>query len=244
MGVSEDPYAESRKEREGLIALRKEQAERQPMKELREFLLGVSETKPGYGIGMALGSGEKRRGAEADRFNALQDAQKLEEIKWLQADEKEKQAQARGDSKALLDAQQEKDKLNYNIAKLSHEKENFLYLKVQGAINANPDIKRLNDELESKVKLGMVKPGTPQYQWYVNQIEAIKDAIYAEAGVKNTRVKAPEAPPFPAKEKPGEKSAAPAAAPSIPTVTNEAEYNKLQPGQKYKDPQGNTRTKS
>ena len=244
MGVSEDPYAESRKEREGLLALRKEQAARQPMKELREFLLGMSETKPGYGIGMALGSGEKRRGAEEDRFNTLQDQQRSQEVAWLRADEKEKDAAARGDSKALLEAQAEKDKLNYNIAKLAHEKENYLYLKVQTAINTNPDIKRLNDELEAKVKMQMIKPGTPQYQWYINQIEAIKDAIYAEAGVKNARVKAPPAPPMPAKEKPGEKSSAPAAAPSIPTVTNESEYNKLQPGQKYKDPQGNIRTKS
>lgn len=239
MGVSEDPYAESRKEREGLVALRRAYEADQPGRDLRATLLGIAKAKPGQGLGMALGSGSEEYAKEEERFRSLQDQQRIQEMQWLRADEKEKDAAARGDAKAVLEAQKDKDDLNFKIAKLSQDKENYLYLKVQNAINTNPDIKRLNDELESKVKMSMIKPGTPQYQWYINQIEAIKDAIYAEAGVKNTRVKAPPTPPMP-----GEKTSAPAAAPSIPTVTNEAEYNKLESGQKYKDPQGNIRTKS
>ena len=239
MGVSEDPYAESRKEREGLVALRRAYEADQPGRDLRATLLGIAKAKPGQGLGMALGSGSEEYAKEEERFRSLQDQQRIQEMQWLRADEKEKDAAARGDAKAVLEAQKDKDDLNFKIAKLSQDKENYLYLKVQNAINTNPDIKRLNDELESKVKMSMIKPGTPQYQWYINQIEAIKDAIYAEAGVKNTRVKAPPTPPMP-----GEKTSAPTAAPSIPTVTNEAEYNKLESGQKYKDPQGNIRTKS
>ncbi len=248
-GVSDDPYAESRKSREELIAERRAYDKDQPRRRLQETLLGIAGAKPGQGLGVALGEGARADLKEQERFRALNDQQKTQELQWQRADEKEKDAIARGDAKGALEAQQQKDELNFKIGKLAHEKENFLYLKAQTALNTNPDIKRLNDELESKTKLGLIKPGTPQYQWYVDQIQGIRDAIYSELGITNARVKPPAAPPFPQKEKPGEaKKATPATTATAPQkITNDAageeKYNKLESGDKYIDPTGKLRTK-
>lgn len=199
-GVSEDPYAESRKEREGLLALRKEQAARQPMKELREYLLGMSETKPGYGLGMALGSGEKRRGAEEDRFNTLQDQQRSQEIQWMRADEKERDAIARGDAKTILEAQQEKDKLSYNIAKLSTEKEQLAYQKFMMAVNGDPYLR----QLEERRKKAYVQPGSAEDREFDRQMNERKAVLAKEAGFDYRTVpyENPVTPP-PPKEKKG-----------------------------------------
>lgn len=177
-GVSEDPYAESRKEREGLLALRKEQAARQPMKELREYLLGMSETKPGYGLGMALGSGEKRRGAEEDRFNTLQDQQRSQEIQWMRADEKERDAIARGDAKAMFDAQQEKEKLSFNIAKLVDSTQQLAYQKFMMAVNGDPYLR----QLEERRKKAYVQPGSAEDREFDRQMNERKAVLAKEAG--------------------------------------------------------------
>lgn len=248
-GVSDDPYAESRKSREELIAERKAYAANQPRRELTETLLGIAGAKPGQGLGVALGEGARAKLKEEERFRALNDQQKTQEMQWQRADEKEKDAIARGDAKGALEAQQEKDKLNYNIAKLSTERDALAYQKFMVAVNGDPYLKSLIE------KGKYFKEGSKDYIDNINEINQYKEKLAKEAGYDYKFV--PFQSTYKEEQKPekkkgffgfgggNEKKAEPAkaATSSLPRVTNEAEYNKLQPGQKYIDPNGNERTK-
>lgn len=177
-GVSEDPYAESRKSRDEIIAERRAYAGNQPRREFMETLLGIAGTKPGQGLGMALGEGAKAQLKEEERFRALNDQQKIQEMQWQRADEKEKDAYARGDAKAILEAQQEKDKLNYNIAKLSTERDSLAYQKFMMAVNGDPYLK----QLEERRKKAYVEPGSPEDLEFDRMMNARKEQLAKEAG--------------------------------------------------------------
>jgi hypothetical protein len=59
-------------------------------------------------------------------------------------------------------------------------------------INADPRVKSIEKQREKS----MAEPGTPEYEFFDNSIEAIRDAYFKEAGIKNPRVRVqmPKAP--------------------------------------------------
>jgi hypothetical protein len=67
-------------------------------------------------------------------------------------------------------------------------------------INADPRIK----SLEAQRQKSLADPGTPEYDYYDNAIEAVRDAYFKEAGIKNPRVRVqmPKAP-VPKEKEPG-----------------------------------------
>jgi hypothetical protein len=79
-------------------------------------------------------------------------------------------------------------------------KEDKLFDKVAGRINQDPRIKSLEKQREKS----MAEPGTEEYEYFDNAIEAIRDAYFKEAGIKNprVRVKTPK-PPAPKAKEPG-----------------------------------------
>ena len=200
-GVSEDPYAESRKEREGLIALRKKNEEGQGLKELITFLGGVAKAKPQQGLGVTLGAGTDEMTKEQERFKTLQETQRTQEMQWKRADEKEKDAIARGDAKGMLDAQQEKDKLGYNIAKLSTDKDRLSFEKFNAAVNANTTIKSLEKQRQEEDP----RPGSERWRYYDNAINQIKRGLAKEAGYEGevAMIESPPEIPKPKKENKG-----------------------------------------
>jgi hypothetical protein len=161
-GVSDDPYAESRKEREGLVALRRKNEEGQGLKELITFLGGVAKAKPQQGLGVTLGAGTDEMMKEQDRFKTLQDQQRMQEMQWMRADEKEKDAIARGDAKGMFEAQQEKEKLGFNIAKLSTDKDRFTWEKFQTRLTQDPIIKSLEKQRQDEAPT----PGSKEWRWF------------------------------------------------------------------------------
>lgn len=199
-GVSEDPYAGSRKDREGLVALRRAYEADQPGRDLRATLLGIAKAKPGQGLGMALGSGSEEYAKEEERFRSLQDQQRVQEMQWNRADEKEKDAIARGDAKAILEAQQEKDKLSYNIAKLADSTQQLAYQKFMMAVNGDPYLR----QLEERRKKAYVQPGSAEDREFDRQMNERKAVLAKEAGF-DYRVVPYENPvtPPPPKEKKG-----------------------------------------
>lgn len=200
-GVLEDPYAESRKEREGLVALRRAYEADQPSRDLRATLLGIAKAKPGQGLGMALGSGSEEYAKEEERFRSLQDQQRVQEMQWMRADEKEKDAIARGDAKAMLEAQQEKEKLSYNISKLSTDKDRLAFDKFNAAVNANTTIKSLEKQRQEEDP----RPGSERWRWFDDAINQIKLGLAKEAGYEGpvATITSPPEIPKPGKKKTG-----------------------------------------
>lgn len=175
-GVKENPYEESNKERAALKELRQKDYENQPRRELREFMLGVANAKPGQGLGVALAGGSERTAKEEERFRTLRDQEKVQELQWLKADEKERDAIARGDAKGILEAQQQKDELNYKISKLSTERDQLAYQKFMMAVNNDP-------YLESLIKKGKYyQEGSEEYNKNINEINQYKEKLAKEAG--------------------------------------------------------------
>ena len=123
-GVSADPFAASRARRQGIEEAYKKTQGQQGMNELIGYLRGGAQAK-GRRLGtvMAGASEEYQKLNEANRVINEKHQENL--FAWEHADEKERDAIARGDAKALLEAKAEKDKINYNIAKLSHDKDNL-----------------------------------------------------------------------------------------------------------------------
>ena len=71
-------------------------------------------------------------------------------------------------------------------------KELDLYNTTLARINSDPRLKSLEKQREKSY----AEPGTPEYEYFDNAIEAIRDAYFKEAGIKNPRVRVqmPKAP--------------------------------------------------
>lgn len=94
--------------------------------------------------------------------------------------------------------------------------------------------RKAQSEWDTNAGLGVVEGSAPNqksFEEIVQEAQQITDALYGGTG--------------PGTPKPGDAAAAPAgAAPApLPQITTAEEYAKLKPGQKYKDPNGNVRTK-
>lgn len=187
-GVRENPYEESQAAREGLMALRQEREGRQPMRELREYLLGMSKTKPGYGLGLAFGSGEEQRGKEVERFESEVDKQKIQEMQWMRADEKERDAIARGDADAALKAKRDKERLQYDVAKLSADKAKDAYIRAESLFNQNPEVKAALKKQQD------LSPDDPEYKALDDRLDEIRRGIYGSLNLDVGRAPPKRAP--------------------------------------------------
>ncbi len=200
-GVSEDPYAESRKMREGIQTSRAGRAEGQPMRELISYLSGIAKAKPMSGLGVALGGGAEEQQKSSAEFAAEQDKQKAQEMAWLRADEKEKDALARGDADAALKAKRDKEKLQYDVAKLSTDRKQQAYGRAIQLFNQDPRVKSLEKQRQEL----NLQPGDPEYDAIDQRIEEIRTQIFTEEGIPLTR-RAPLGQVQAAPKKPKEKS--------------------------------------
>jgi hypothetical protein len=198
-GVKQNPFEESAKRRAEYERVAKEQQAGQGMDQLREWLRGAASSKPGQGLGMILGGGGEAQAKAAKAQQELNQKQAETMINWQKADEKEQDAIARGDAKAILEAKAEKDKLNYNIAKLSADKESLAYQKFMMAVNGDPYLK----QLEERRKKSYAQPGSEKDLDFDRQMNARKAALAKEAGYEYRDV--PYENPVIPKEKPKEK---------------------------------------
>lgn len=165
-GVSGDPFASSRQRRQGIEESYKKDEGRQNMRELIGFLSGGAKARgPRTSSVLAGASDEYQKINEANRVVNEKRQENL--FAWDRADEKERDAIARGDAKALLDAKQDKDKLSYNIAKLSHDKESLAYQRFQTMLTQDPVIRSLEKQRQEDVR---AKPGDERWKWYDNAI--------------------------------------------------------------------------
>ena len=197
-GVSEDPYAESRQMREGIQAARAGRAEGQPMRELISYLTGISKAKPGQGLGVALGGGAEEQQKSAGEFASEQDKQKAQEMSWVRADEKEKDAIARGDAEAAIKYKRDKEKLSFDIAKLSVDKQRDSYNRFQTMLTQDPVIKSLEKQRQDTVG---IKPGDEKWKWFDNAINARTKQLADQAGYDYKVVPYESPAPLPKKEK-------------------------------------------
>ena len=196
-GVSADPFAGSTKRRADIEEAYKKSQDRQGMQELIGFLKGGAQAK-GRRLGtvMAGSAEEYQKLDEAHRQVNEKHQENL--FAWERADEKEKDAIARGDAKALLEAKQEKDKLSYNIAKLSHDKESLAYTKFQTMLTQDPVIKSLEKQRQEDVR---AKPGDERWKWYDNAINNRTKQLAEQAGYEYKMVPYESPPALPKKEK-------------------------------------------
>lgn len=199
-GVKEKPYEESSKRRAAIEEMYNKANQRQGMDELMGFLRGIRQTKPGQGVGVTLGGGAEEYQKEAQKGEAIRQKQQEQLFQWERADEKERDAIARGDAKALLEAKAEKDKLSYNIAKLSADKESLAYQKFMMAVNGDPYLKRLEEERKKKY----ITPGSAEDLKYDQMMNARKEQLAKEAGYDYRTV--PYVNPVVAEPKPKKKS--------------------------------------
>lgn len=199
-GVKENPYEESRKKRAELEETIRQQRGQQGMDQLREWLSGAASSKPGQGLGMVLAGGGDAQAKLAKAQQELNNKQDEQMINWTKADEKEQDAIARGDAKAILEAKAEKDKLNYNIAKLSADKEQLAYQKFMMAVNGDPYLR----QLEERRKKSYAQPGSKEDLEFDRQMNARKAELAREAGYEYRNV--PYVNPVIPEEKPKEKT--------------------------------------
>ena len=78
----------------------------------------------------------------------------------------------------MLEAQQEKDKLNYNIAKLSTETGRLAFDKFQAAVNADIYLKNLKDMRKEEDP----RPGSDRWRWYDEAMNNHIKALAKQAG--------------------------------------------------------------
>lgn len=176
-GVSADPFAGSRQRRANLEEAYKKDEERQGLRELAAFLTGAGKAK-GRRVSQVLNASSEEY-QKMDAANRAINEKRQENLLALErADEKERDAIARGDAKALLDAKAEKDKLSYNIAKLSHDKESLAYSRFMAAVNGDPYLK----QLEVRRKNEYVQPGSKKDLEYDSLMNARKQQLAKEAG--------------------------------------------------------------
>lgn len=196
-GVSGDPFAASTKRRADIEEAYKKSQDRQGMQELIGFLKGGAQAK-GRRLGtvMAGSAEEYQKLDEAHRQVNEKHQENL--FAWERADEKERDAIARGDAKALLEAKAEKDKLSYNIAKLSYDKDNLAYTKFQTMLTQDPVIKSLEKQRQEDVR---AKPGDERWKWYDNAINNRTKQLAEQAGYDHKMVPYEAPPPLPKKEK-------------------------------------------
>ena len=196
-GVSGDPFAASRARRQGIEEAYKKSEGQQGLNELIGFLRGGAQAK-GRRLGtvMAGASEEYQKLNEANRIVNEKHQDNLLALE--HADEKERDAIARGDAKALLEAKAEKDKINYNIAKLSHDKENLAYTKFQTMLTQDPVIKSLEKQRQDDVS---IKPGDEKWKWYDNAINNRTKQLAEQAGYEYKMVPYQSPPALPKKEK-------------------------------------------
>lgn len=181
-GASEDPYAGSRAIREELQGIRSGRAEGQPMRELIGYLSGIAKAKPMSGIGVALGGGAEEQQKSAAEFAAEQDKQKAQEMAWMRADEKEKDALARGDADAALKAKRDKERLQYDVAKLSTTRKTEAYGRAESLYNQNPEVKA---NLKKQQDLS---PSDPEYIELDKRNEEIRQGIYKSLDLDTGRI--------------------------------------------------------
>jgi hypothetical protein len=181
----------------GIEEAYKKDQQNQGMKELAAFLTGAGKAK-GRRVSQVLGasSEEYQKVNEANR--QLNDKRQESLLALERVEEKERDAIARGDAKALLDAKAEKDKINYNIAKLSHDKESLAYSRFQTMLTQDPMIRSLEKQRQEEV--GM-KPGDEKWKWYDNAINNRTRQLAEQAGYDYKMVPYESPPPLPKKEK-------------------------------------------
>ena len=83
-----------------------------------------------------------------------------------------------------LRAQELEEYRKERLKAASSNKELDTFNTTLARINADPRIKSLEKQREKSY----ADPGTPEYQYFDNAIEAIRDAYFKEAGIKNPRV--------------------------------------------------------
>jgi hypothetical protein len=98
-----------------------------------------------------------------------------------------------------LDAQLDKDKINYNIAKLSKDSERFSWEKFQTILTQDPVIKGLEKQRQEEAPT----PGSPEWRWFDEAINKRTMALARQEGYEDKIVpyESPGSVPKPAKKK-------------------------------------------
>lgn len=177
-GAKANPFEESTKRRAEYEQMMKQNQSNQGMEQLASWLTGAANAKPGQGVGMVLAGGGESQAKVAKAQQELNQKTSETMYNWVKADEKEQDAIARGDAKAILEAQQDKSKLNYNIAKLSYDKDSLAFTKFQSMLTQDPLIRGYVKQREDE----SIKPGSEKWRKFDELIENRTKQLAESAG--------------------------------------------------------------